>query len=635
MPFGLLYPLSLLLLPLGLGALFWAYRRHGKGQKIVVSSTLLFEVLREKASFRKKFRPPLRFFLEVLLLIILVLGASGLYENESHESVALILDNSLSMSAQSFRGGVVRSRFDRAKEQAVSLLHDLPSGTRVTLFIVSPQLIQVGTRERSVGEAEDALDDLSVGYLSDNLQGVLSQFSYQPEYGRVYVVSDKQPIWEEGDAASSTFSFRSLEDQSVVQDNLALSHIRYVQDSQSKEGTLFVSISLYGNEEKTGKLELLRYVDTGASWKTSLARSASFSVGPGETKEISFKNLSLESPYKLEMNSFARQGGEAWEDPLPRDNVAWIAEREAQDSLIVVGKRTVSDLGLALLDHIRWQHVSESEYVQNTFNETPAAFLFDRYMPAVLPDTNALFVLPEGQGVPIVSKAFVRDAELSSWDATNPLLSYVKFSALRLNGAYVLEGPEWMNRPLSVEEGPIVLSGESGGNRYVAFGFDLFPFVGKRDPVLSIFTLNTLRWLVPSSHPSLSLDAGELLPVFRLGATLKGLDRSPASREIPSGVRERVVVPDLYIIQEDKGPSHFFGVNFFNAEESNIGERREVVVPQRKVFIEPQAPSILSDLLARLALALLLLDLIFFSILPLYRSKRGRILSPTEVGGAT
>ncbi len=628
MPFGLLYPLSLLLVPLGVAALVWAYRKHGQGKRTVVSSTFLFEALREKASFRKKFRPPLRFFLELLLLFALIAGAAGLYRNDSGEHVALVLDNSLSMSAEYFREGMVRSRFDRAKVQARTLIDSLASTTQLSLFVVSPELEQVGESEMSLGEAKERLDELSVGYLADNLAGALSRFAYQPQYSRIYVVSDKKPVWPDEDASSSSFSFRTLDDTSATQDNIALSQVR-ISSGDNKEGNLTASLTLYGNEAKQGTLEVKRYVNTGSSWQTSLARSASFSLEPGETKEMTFKELSLESPYRLELTSLARSGG-AWSDPLARDNVAWISHRKAEESITVVGKRSPAELGLLKLSHVQWQHLSQQQYEeQGLTEEGSSAAIFDRYIPAELPKTNALFLLPEGSSGPLVSKVFVPDAELSAWNTTHPLLSYVNFSALSMNGAYVLEGPTWMEEELSVEEGPIVLAGEQGGYRYLGFGFDLFPFTGKRAPALSVLALNAFGWLAPTSHHSLYVQAGTTLSSLDSTSTVTGLDRAEGEPTESS----RLLVPDLYLVKEPGKSPDFVAVNFFDGSESNLLESGSVLIPPRTVSFEPSSPQLLSERLAHVALVLLLLDFFFFVLLPLFRSKQRRELRSGEIGG--
>ena len=64
--FGLLYPALLAALPLLLGALIYAYLRRGRGQRLVVSSLLIFQQLQTRAAQRRRFFPPLRFFLELL-----------------------------------------------------------------------------------------------------------------------------------------------------------------------------------------------------------------------------------------------------------------------------------------------------------------------------------------------------------------------------------------------------------------------------------------------------------------------------------------------------------------------------------------------------------------------------------------
>ena len=65
---GLLTPTALLVLPLAVAGLVYAYLKRGKGERRQVASTLILKRLSQVSSARKIFTPPPRFFLELLIL---------------------------------------------------------------------------------------------------------------------------------------------------------------------------------------------------------------------------------------------------------------------------------------------------------------------------------------------------------------------------------------------------------------------------------------------------------------------------------------------------------------------------------------------------------------------------------------
>ena len=108
--YGLL-ALPLLLLP---------YLIRKRPQRVVFSSLLLFADLAANASGRPwgKLRLPPIFFLQLLLLTLLILALGEPVFSVHPTKIAIVLDNSASM--QTMEGG--KSRFTLAKEKRVGFL---------------------------------------------------------------------------------------------------------------------------------------------------------------------------------------------------------------------------------------------------------------------------------------------------------------------------------------------------------------------------------------------------------------------------------------------------------------------------------------------------------------------------------
>src|SRR4026209_843869 len=126
--FGLL-PLPLLLIP---------YLIRKKPRRMVFSSLLLFLEGGAQASGRPLGRihlPPV-FFLQLLLLTLLILAVSEPVFSVRPTSIAIVLDNSASM--QALEDG--KTRLTLAQQKAQSLTQGLGSGARVDIYTTTPRL---------------------------------------------------------------------------------------------------------------------------------------------------------------------------------------------------------------------------------------------------------------------------------------------------------------------------------------------------------------------------------------------------------------------------------------------------------------------------------------------------------------
>src|SRR5262245_18825627 len=112
--FGFMYPAMLVAIPLAIAGLIYAYRQRGRGARTPVASILLLKALQKRSLAPRKFVPPLRFWLELLMLALLISGAAGLYREREGASYAVIIDNSFSMRAISPRDAAGESFFSLA-----------------------------------------------------------------------------------------------------------------------------------------------------------------------------------------------------------------------------------------------------------------------------------------------------------------------------------------------------------------------------------------------------------------------------------------------------------------------------------------------------------------------------------------
>jgi hypothetical protein len=206
--------------------------------------------------------------------------------------------------------------------------------------------------------------------------------------------------------------------------------------------------------------------------------------------------------------------------------------------------------------------------------------LFHLTAPETLPPTNAAFILPpEGNTLFPFGKAASRPA-ITQWTAAHPLTSYVTFSLLSPAYAQAFLPMSWCKPVISATVGPLVLAGERDGRRYVAVGFDLFPYLGKQNLPTSILTLNLLGWLADQAGQPPSLKTGATLTLAAVSASV----RLPSGEMLnPTGSTVSLKKQGVYTITEN-GSERRIAVNLANAEESRLGR------PLSLTSIAPPAP---------------------------------------------
>jgi hypothetical protein len=136
---------------LALPVLLIPYLIRRKSQRMAFSSLLLFLESSEAASskFWGRINLPPIFFLQLLLLALLIIALSEPVFSIHPTNIALILDNSASMQALEDE----KSRFTLAKERASALVSELGAGGKVDLFMTTPRLEKIHGAPLSPAEA--------------------------------------------------------------------------------------------------------------------------------------------------------------------------------------------------------------------------------------------------------------------------------------------------------------------------------------------------------------------------------------------------------------------------------------------------------------------------------------------------
>jgi len=193
--YGLL-TLPLLLIP---------YLLRRKPRRYVFSSLLIFAAMGADPTVRPwgRLRLPLIFFLQLLLLALMIIALGEPVFTARPSRVAIVMDNSASM--QALEDG--KSRFVLAREKAADIFAELGSGAVLDLYLTAPRLERFGGVSFSPSEAARALHGLKpvdLGEAPLDYNNALGQLAREQKYDRVYLITDRPARGHSGAARVMT-----------------------------------------------------------------------------------------------------------------------------------------------------------------------------------------------------------------------------------------------------------------------------------------------------------------------------------------------------------------------------------------------------------------------------------------------
>jgi hypothetical protein len=574
----LLNPAALYALPL-LPLLVVPYLIRHRPRRQVFSSLLLLKDFgsRSTAHSWKWLRLPPIFFLQLLLLLLLLLALGDPSLSFRPVNVALVLDNSASMQAGEGR----KSRFELAQDEAARILRSFPANARVDLYLVVPRLARVTESSLTSGEAIGRISSLKPLDLAEPAVDYGAEFYRlvrERGYEQLYFLTDHP-------ATGQSQSVRVIP-LGRSQGNLAVTGFKISRRSfASPQLEATVEIKNFSAGEKKFKVTL----------KTSgkVLASRPLAVAAGKSAQASFENLPFYPYYEAEID--ARDGlaldNRRFAVPPPVDRMKILAISPRPDALS----------SLRAIPGVEIQVVSPQAYEKGSF-EPHALEIFHYSAPAVLPAGNALLVLPPKENPLVAVGAASSRPVVSGWREPHPLTRYVNFSLLRPAYARPLKPGTFGDAIIQSPDGPLAVALEQNNFRYLALGFDPFPFLGRRNLPMSIFTLNLLDWFNEFQAGS-AVATGERLDV-----------RLRAGESLLTSEGERIALQTALVSQgiyQTTGgeTKKFVAINFNDARESDL--RAPAAIQLRaEPRAAPHRPSVASirPYLLIVSLALLLLE---------------------------
>ena len=532
---------------LALPLLLIPYLMRKKPQRVIFSSLLLLTESGASAQRRPlgKLRLPPAFFLQLLLLALLILAMAEPVLSIRPSQIAVVLDNSASM--QTLEGGT--TRFALAREKARALIDALGVTGKVELYRTTPRLEKIGAAPLAPSEAAGAvaaLEPYDLGEPAIDYDKALSQIARERNHERIYLITD-HPV--EGQAEKT----RAIT-VGAPKDNLALLAFQ-VRRASLGAAPLEAVVEVANFSSKEARVKIL--LRGGGA----LLQSRDSIIAAGGTSTVLFAGFAAHEFYEAEIDA---------RDALQLDNRAFaVAPAAATLRILGVSPRPQALASLGAIPGVKLDLIAPADYAK-TERTGHALEIFHYAAPALPPRLPALFVLPPDNDALVKSGEPIAHAVVSGWRDPHPLTRYVNFTLFRPSYARPLTPQTAGDAIIESPQGPLAIAIERRGVRHLLLGFDPFPYLGRDNLPMSIFTLNFLDWFIESGGRR-GLASGEPLA---LGETRQGdllitprgdkLSLDPA-RSYFSGT----FYQGIYQVRRSGG-KELFAVNLQNANESDL-----------------------------------------------------------------
>jgi hypothetical protein len=231
--------------------------------------------------------------------------------------------------------------------------------------------------------------------------------------------------------------------------------------------------------------------------------------------------------------------------------------------------RLVPGVNLDLIAPDQYERTDRSAYGLEVFHFAT---------PTMLPGNPALFVLPPDNNPLVDLGQPVSRVAVSTWREPHPLTRYVNFALFRPAYARPVRPQASGETIIGSPSGALAFASEQRGLRQMVLGFDPFPYLGRENLPMSVFTLNLLDWFFHGSGAN-GKATGE--PLGFAAAQQENAVLTPSGDRIAlrPGVNTFSGTFLQGIYQVNRGPHReLFAVNLENRNESDLREPTPIEV---------------------------------------------------------
>ena len=240
-------------------------------------------------------------------------------------------------------------------------------------------------------------------------------------------------------------------------------------------------------------------------------------VASNEVAALEFPKLAPAAVYRAQLDP---------SDGFMLDNTAYAAGSAVKSVAVLFVSPTPADgTGLRSIPGVSVTTRAPAAYSPKDLANFDLA-IFEYTVPKELPSVNTLLVMPPpGDPVFGFTTNSAPRVEVAGWPTTDALTDEVNFRLLNFRSGEYLGQHPWMQAVVTGNSGGLLLSGTRQGHRFVATGFNPFPYLGRENLPMSILTLNMLGslagfgaqtggyrtgepWMVPAEVTTVVLPSG-------------------------------------------------------------------------------------------------------------------------------
>ncbi len=422
--------------------------------------------------------------LALLALLVFALGdpraAATLIKGRN---LVVLVDASASMQATDVPPA--KNRLEAAKEEVKKVIRGLGGSDRMLIAQMDAAVTPLGPTSSDTSELERALDAIkptdaradfprALRFATDSLRGL--------ENAEIVVVSDGR-LGEAVDASGKVhlgddikLSYlpigRGVRNVGIT----AFSVRRYPLDKSRYE----VMLEVTNTGPETEDIELSLYADpkaAGADDRGQLVDLTKLRLKPGERLPRFYPNLSGASR-ALEAHLAPLASSK---DELPADDRAYalLPERRRAKVLVVTPGNTYLEAALLLDEYLDVQIASPREYAEKIAPALSAGIqrqdvvVFDGATPADLPRAHAIYLDPRGPGSPVKVENELKSPGFDKIERKHPIVRWTALDDVNIAKGHKLV-PQPGDKVVGASvDGPILVTGQRGGYKFVAMGFDV------------------------------------------------------------------------------------------------------------------------------------------------------------------
>ena len=592
-----LAPAALVALPIGLATLVYIYRARGKAPEIVVSTLFLLRQLPERLTARKSFVPPLQFWIDLAIVLLLALAAAGISAIDAAKRIAIVVDSSLSMSAKLPSG---TTRFADAVRLASADASSQFGSPRFTVYSAANSLRRVSEPNISGSAAASAVSGLSPSLEPDRLESALRALVAEGTFDSVWVYTDR-PL-------ATTSAPTPVKVTTIPSDPKTASNA-WISAASSTAGTISAEVRSIG--ESSGSVSVSGEC-FGADGKPA-GRIPPVSVKTGAASAVNVSTVQLSPPGAAWQ--FCSIEAKAAGDSLSPDNEAWVTRDSQGSDVQVMSSLTLRELGLGRISGYSFMRVESAD--DPLFSRSTPT-IAHRVRPPKLLAAPVLSVAPPPGSLPwggSVSDKEATGLAVTRWQPSHPILQYANPTLISIPRARTITCAPGAEEVLSSSAGALICAGVRSGRRYVVSALELFPFDGAASPTVSIVTLNALKWLFrgEAGGPEAGLTPGQaLLPAGSVG--LRYLAPALPAPSLSAEGAASLPSPGVIVFSPPStGRPELRSVNIHAEEESDLSRLKPIEPPQApaaQARVGSRAPLSLAPWLAALALLVITLDVL-------------------------